>query len=687
MKLGSHCRYDLLNEVEQVEWRKRRADALKATKRNEMRAVRLTEAAKALHEEGVALAKEQNAQQKQLSAREDELCSKEGVLELFEAAAGILSEAHLSNFPKAFAEAVVSGALHTGSLYAQRLSDAATNLNQAVNRRWMHSESVKIVMAIAKSRQSGGSALDVLRGDTQNRAFMGDPLPSDATLNRVFRRLTAETKPGTFLTGNLVSFVALLGKESAEAAKGAALSAEVALAALLSEAMDCEEPEEPWAKQAAAYASEAMRAAGVAATMAVVEQRRLAEDAKKEAEHQRQEVTESESVASPPAAQSSSSMRKAASTKGAKGRKQPQPVAAAAAIEAVAAANCARAAAEQARLADVARIQVESAAIQAAVATVQVKAPVSAELQLAMSGGQCRVVLLVRPALWVAATAAANCAQLAVAVEGLHAAHAAAAAPLELKVWEPAIAPVPVGVRADATDTREEKHIDPKTGAFSGDVDLRAIGSINPDALEARYKELLEGVTRFIDGDPTALSKEEADGLAAGAIGEQTIVEAVAFYCEHYNAAAQALVEISGEMERKSVFYQKKNANRSAKALGKASKKRITKAAAAPEKFGVADVLDTSAMNGDTAKLLVTRTVRATFPGSDDPDTVYYGIVKRVHSADEAGVEDVVWMLISFEDGETQSYSMAETLQMLVPFASMKPRLELLLKVLLGYIG
>ena len=108
---------------------------------------------------------------------------------------------------------------------------------------------------------------------------------------------------------------------------------------------------------------------------------------------------------------------------------------------------------------------------------------------------------------------------------------------------------------------------------------------------------------------------------------------------------------------------------------------RWSKPATAAEKFGLADVQDTSAMNGDTAKLLVTRMVRATFPGSDDPDTVYHGIVKRVHSAEEAGMEGTVWLLACFEDGEEQSYSMADILLMLVPFASMKPRLELLLKV------
>ena len=62
-----------------------------------------------------------------------------------------------------------------------------------------------------------------------------------------------------------------------------------------------------------------------------------------------------------------------------------------AAVEAVAAANRARATAEQAKLADVARTQVESDAIQAAVAAVLVEARVSAELQLAESGGCIRV--------------------------------------------------------------------------------------------------------------------------------------------------------------------------------------------------------------------------------------------------------------------------------------------------------
>ena len=119
--------------------------------------------------------------------------------------------------------------------------------------------------------------MDTLRGDVQDRAFLGDLLPSQTTLNAVFESLAVDSEAGTFLGRNVQAFVELLARESQGAAEEAAAAAEAALDPLLQGKLPQGEHVELWecAAAAAKASGEARRAAEVASSAATAEQMRL----------------------------------------------------------------------------------------------------------------------------------------------------------------------------------------------------------------------------------------------------------------------------------------------------------------------------------------------------------------------------------------------------------------------------
>jgi len=153
VQLGSNTRYDLLSESEQREWRKRRTDVVHRAKENLERARQQIVQAKQQTKQVSEVAAQQVSAAKALSMREAELDAAEDMLQVFTHASLKLLEAGLEDFPRLFAEAIISGALSVESLYALRLSDGAANVNRPKTTGWRHSETVKIVCALAKTRQ------------------------------------------------------------------------------------------------------------------------------------------------------------------------------------------------------------------------------------------------------------------------------------------------------------------------------------------------------------------------------------------------------------------------------------------------------------------------------------------------------------------------------------------------------
>ena len=158
VRLGSKVRYDLLSEEEQKEWRRRRTAVVHRTAETLQRALKLSEEAKTQKQQLGQVATQQAEKQKELTQRAAELAEAEEMVQAFTDASLILVEAGLEDFPRLFADAVVSGALSVDSLYALRLSDGAANISKPKTKGWRHSETVKIVCAIAKTRQRCASS-------------------------------------------------------------------------------------------------------------------------------------------------------------------------------------------------------------------------------------------------------------------------------------------------------------------------------------------------------------------------------------------------------------------------------------------------------------------------------------------------------------------------------------------------
>jgi hypothetical protein len=117
------------------------------------RAQQLSSEAKAQKQQLGEVSMQQASTAKELSVRGAELEAAAEMLQVFTEAQLKLLEAGLEDFPRRFADAVVSGALSVESLYALRLSDGSANINRSARNGWRHSDSVKIVCAIAKTRQ------------------------------------------------------------------------------------------------------------------------------------------------------------------------------------------------------------------------------------------------------------------------------------------------------------------------------------------------------------------------------------------------------------------------------------------------------------------------------------------------------------------------------------------------------
>jgi len=520
--------------------------------------------------------------------------------------------------------------------------------------------------------RSGTSALDSLRGDIEDAHHLGDPLPSDATMLRTLRKLTVETEPGTFLTGNFAVFVGMLANEAAASAAAAYGRAEAALAQVLSGEASADE--EAPAKLAAAAAVAAQRAAADATTMAAVEQMLLVAEARALAEASAEGQVLAEASPAVEAeevevgAALGSRKRKVPSKKAKLPKQVAGAVLVAAPLSAAAAksANLALQAAAQAHAADEAVVEAEMASRRDAI-TNNKTTGVAMQLQV-VDASAVRVSLKLLAGGWN--------------YPDLHAiAQEAAAGSTKLEEWVPPVEPIPVSMRADATDIREETYIDRNTGSFWGDVNLKAIDSVNPEALQARFKLLRGGLRAFMDGDEAVRRQESAAGLQAGALTERSLVEALAFFCEEYDRIAGRSAEVAAEKERKEVAYEKTQTRRAQKSTGKAKVRTAKANKAVPQRMGAGDASDTSVMSMATAKLLVTRLILTTLPDSDDPTTIYGGVVLCVHTPEEAGVADEVWLLVRYEDGYERSYTMADILSFLVPFAEMKPRKEKLLQV------
>ena len=153
VKLGSKVRFDLLTEREQKEWRRRRTAVVHRATEMLARAQLLSSKAKEQKEETGKVSLQQASTAKELSMREAELEAAEEMLQVFTQAQLKLLDAGLEDIPRRFADAVVSGALSVESLYALRLSDGSANINRPARNAWRHSDPVKIVCAIAKTRQ------------------------------------------------------------------------------------------------------------------------------------------------------------------------------------------------------------------------------------------------------------------------------------------------------------------------------------------------------------------------------------------------------------------------------------------------------------------------------------------------------------------------------------------------------
>ena len=573
----------------------------------------------------------------------------------------------------------------------------------------------------------------------QDRSHLGDLLPSQTTLNSVFLELAVDSEAGAFQGRNVQAFVELLARESQAAAEDAADEAEAALATLQQGAT---EQAELWmcATIAAKAASEASRAAGVASSMATAEQLRLqtaaaeqaaavartgtAEPLLEECASKRQSQMLKELVAAPAALAAREATRRAElaakraeAAHGAMGALVAREVegvleellvsvesAAAAAAAAVPTephptAAVRAEAAHGAMGAVVARevegvleellVSVESAAAAAAAAVPTEPHPTAADADAAADAADGAGPAVAATTTAAAAAPAAGELQMAATV----AAKEVSPQLLEEHAEGEQVAPVPCFLRADATDIREEKFIHPKTLDWSGDVDLSAIDSINPKELHARFKELYQGLSKYIQGDEEVARAEVAEQLRSGANGEAALVDVLAFFVEHYDRVAREVVELASEFERKSIFYTKKNGRVAAKAAaaaaaaangggdGSAPPAKKQRVAAAPQFLGLSDIGNVTEINLKSARLLVTREIEVTFPDSTQPNEPYIGVVTHVHTPEEAGTDDEVWLLAKFEDGDEVSLEAPAVLQNLVPFSKMAPREEKFLKV------
>ena len=539
-------------------------------------------------------------------------------------------------------------------------------------------------------RGSGISALDTVRGDVQDRSHLGDLLPSQTTLNSVFLELAVDSEAGAFQGRNVQAFVELLARESQAAAEDAADEAEAALATLQQGAT---EQAELWmcATIAAKAASEASRAAGVASSMATAEQLRLQTAAAEQA------AAVARTGTAEPLLEECASKRQSQMLK--------ELVAAPAALGAREATRRAELAAKRAEAAHgamgavVARelegvleellVSVESAAAAAAVAVPTEPHPTAADADAAADAADGAGPAVAATTTAAAAAPAAGELQMAATV----AAKEVSPQLLEEHAEGERVATVPCFLRADATDIREEKFIHPKTLDWSGDVDLSAIDSINPKELHARFKELYQGLSKYIEGDEEVARAEVAEQLRSGANGEAALVDVLAFFVENYDRVAREVVELASEFERKSIFYTKKNGRVAAKAAaaaaaaangggdGSAPPAKKQRVAAAPQFLGLSDIGNVTEINLKSARLLVTREIEVTFPDSTQPDEPYIGVVTHVHTPEEAGTDDEVWLLAKFEDGDEVSLEAPDVLQNLVPFSKMAPREEKFLKV------
>ena len=581
-------------------------------------------------------------------------------------------------------------------------------------------------------RGSGISALDTVRGDVQDRSHLGDLLPSQTTLNNVFLVLAVDSEAGAFQGRNLQAFVELLAVESQAAGEAAADEAEAALATLQQGAT---EQVELWKCAAIAMkkASEASRAAGVASSMATAEQLRLQTAAAEQAVAVAPTGTAEPLLEERASKRQSWMLKELVAAPAALAARQATCRAELAAKRAEAAhgAMGAVVAREVAGVLEELLVRVESAAVAAATEPHPTTANANAVRVESAAAAAAAVAVATEPYPTAAdaagyletdaeadADADANCAGPAVSTTAASAAAAAAAAaalpaagelqmaatvaakevspqlPEEHAEDEWAI-PVPCFLRADATDIREEKFIHPKTLDWSGDVDLSAIDSINPKELHAKYKELHRGLDKYIEGDEEVARAEVAEQLRPGAKGEAALVDVLAFFAEHYDRVCQEVVELAAEYERKSVFYTRRNVRVAAKAAaaaaaaangggdgdGSAPPAKKQRVAAAPQFLGLSDIGNVTEINLKTARLLVTREIEVTFPDSAQPDVLYIGVVKHVHTPEEAGTDDTVWLLAKFEDGDEVSLEASDILQNLVPFSKMAPREEKFLKV------
>jgi hypothetical protein len=109
----------------------------------------------------------------------------------------------------------------------------------------------------------------------------------------------------------------------------------------------------------------------------------------------------------------------------------------------------------------------------------------------------------------------------------------------------------------DATDTKRELYIDPKTGSFAGDMDVGFINeAYSPKKLETEFKSIYVPLLAF--GDDGGQSND----------GEAALARCIEFFVGRLPRLQKAVAEAAAAAEQKAVSYASSNEKKAMKAAG-----------------------------------------------------------------------------------------------------------------------